>query len=60
MSLRSAEFWRLKAEEALAVADAMKSIDGRNTMMEIARQYEMLARSIERLEKIEGGDAPGA
>jgi hypothetical protein len=51
MRLRSAEFWRARALEAQTVAESMRSVDSRRTMLEIAAQYEVLARSTESLAK---------
>jgi hypothetical protein len=51
MRLRSPEYWRARAEEARAVVESTRSIEGRNAMLEIAAQYEVLARSSESFAK---------
>jgi hypothetical protein len=46
--LRSPEFWRARAEEARIVAEGMNGRGARDTMLQIAAQYEELARLSER------------
>ena len=49
--LRTAAYWRDRAEEARAMADEMKDTVAKATMREIARKYETMA---DRAEKREG------
>jgi hypothetical protein len=51
---RSPEYWLGKAEEARVVAEGMRSVDGRRTMLDIAAQYEVLAERIREFEQIFG------
>jgi len=49
-------YWRERADEARAHADAMLSADGKTWMMEIARLYDKLAK---RAAKTEAADRKG-
>ena len=48
---RTVEYWLGKAEEARTIAEGMRSVDGRRTMLDIASQYEMLARQTRELDE---------
>jgi hypothetical protein len=48
---RTVEYWLGKAEEAKTIAEGMRSVDGRRTMLDIASQYEALARQTQELEE---------
>ena len=54
MRLRNPEFWRDRAEEARNAAENMVSADGRKTMLDIARQYEALAKLGEEFQEKHG------
>jgi hypothetical protein len=40
--------WRERAAEARAIAAQLKGVDNRQTMLEIAKQYDLLAERAER------------
>ena len=42
--LRSARYWRERAEEARAMAEQMLDRVARETMLEIARRYDIMAK----------------
>jgi len=44
-----AAYWRDRAEEARTQADQMGSLDARKTLLEIAENYDQLARQAERI-----------
>jgi hypothetical protein len=44
-SLRTAEHWRKRAEEARVIADSMENAEARASMLMIAADYDKLAKS---------------
>ena len=54
-NLRSAAYWRDRAEETLSVSESLHDPEARRILREISRSYEELARRAEQRErKVDG------
>ena len=56
--LDSAVRYRIRAEELRAIADTMKDAEAKKTLLDIAKDYERMARSRERIDASERRKKP--